>query len=99
MTSHNKQRDAYTSFVSNAEREPGDDSFLAEEGFLALFRSNAESFVIRKSVSATPDEDGKRKAVYTTLSRQVSLADAAAHLDGKTCLVLKPELPDGTCWW
>jgi hypothetical protein len=81
------------------QREPGDDSFLAEEGFLALFRSNPDSFVVRKRVAEKPDEDGKRSAAYTTLTRKISLSDVAAHFAGKTCLVLKPELPDGTCLW
>ena len=83
----------------NKHREPGDDSFSAEQRFLDLFRSNPESFVVRKSVAEKPGEDGKLEANYTTLSRQVSLADVAAHLDGKKCLVLKPDLPDGTCAW
>lgn len=83
----------------NEHGEPGDDLPVSEQRFLDLLRSNPESFVIRKNVSETADENGKRKAVYTTLSRQVSVADVAAHLDGKTCLVLKPELADGTCLW
>ncbi len=81
------------------QREPGDDSFLAEKRFLALFRSNPDSFVVRKRVAEKPDEDGKRSAAYTTLTRKVSLDDVAAHFAGETCLVLKPELPDSTCLW
>ena len=51
-----------------------------EERFLALFRSNPESFVIRKRVEATPDENGKREAEYTTLSRAVTSAECCRAL-------------------
>jgi|SRR6516165_11613957 hypothetical protein len=70
-----------------------------EQRFLSLFRSNPVSFVIRDYVEASADENGKRRACYTTWRRAVTPADVTAHLTGETCLALKPELLDGTCTW
>ncbi len=70
-----------------------------EERFLALFRSNSESFVVRRSIGKPRAKDGKLEAEYVTLRRRVSYTDVADHLSGKTCLVLKPDLSNGTCSW
>jgi hypothetical protein len=61
-----------------------------EQRFLSLFRSNPVSFVIRDYVEASADENGKRRACYTTWRRAVTPADVTAHLTGETCLALKP---------
>jgi len=77
------------------------------EKFLALFHSNDESFVARDRLGAV-SADGKVEARYVTYSidsekshlrRSLAAADVESHLTGKICLVLKPELSNGTCWW
>jgi hypothetical protein len=68
------------------------------ERFLALFPSNPQSYVVRKSTGAR-GENGKIPAEYATRRGGVTPALIDLHLDGKQCLVLKPDLPDGTCQW
>ncbi len=67
--------------------------------FLDLFRSNPESFVLRKSIEKKRDDDGKLAGEYVTLRRAPSARDVDLHLAGKVCLVAKPALPDDTCAW
>src|ERR1700722_3196234 len=86
------------------------NNLTAAQKFLALFPSNANSFVVRRSVATEPDADGKRPGEYITYSvdsqkphlrKKLTAAYIDRHLAGKSgsCLVLKPQLPDGTCLW
>ena len=68
------------------------------ERFLELFPSNPQSYVVRKSTGAR-GKNGKIPAEYATRRGQVTPALVDLHLGGKQCLVLKPDLPDGTCQW
>jgi hypothetical protein len=67
---------------------------------LELFPSSNESFVARKTLGVRNPETGKYDgAEYVTYRRAVTAKDVELHLNGKVCLVAKPDLPDGTCQW
>jgi hypothetical protein len=70
-----------------------------EERFRTLFRSSPDSYVVRKSCGKADPISDKVEAKYVTVRRVLSDAAIAAHLAGETCLVLKPDLRDGTCVW
>ncbi len=67
--------------------------------FLKMFPCNPGSFVVRKSIGTLRDENGKLPAEYVTICRAVTEGDVKLHLAGSVCLVLKPDLADGTCSW
>jgi len=86
-----------TTSIPHEKHSPG-AAMTDAERFLKLFPSNPQSYVVRKSTGAR-NENGKIPAEYATRRGQVTPALVDLHLDGKQCLVLKPDFPDGTCQW